>query len=120
MVQDEAAASVVLLLDPQPGEKVADICASPGGKALFAASLVSGGGAAEQQGRVMAVDLNARRVALLKRSADAQGLASVVSAVAADSTLLPEERPRLRGVFDRVLVDAPCTGAGPCAAPRGR
>lgn len=117
VVQDEAAASVVLLLDPRPGERVADICASPGGKALFAAALVSGGGAAagaaqQQQGRVLAVDVNPGRVALLKRAAEAQGLAEVVSAVAADSTTLPDERPRLRGVLDRVLVDAPCTGLG--------
>lgn len=110
-MQDEAAASVVLLMDPQPGDRIADVCASPGGKALFAASLVAGGGAAAG-GRVLAVDINPKRIDLLKRSAAAQGLSEVVSAVAADSTKLPDERPRFKAVFDKVLVDAPCTGLG--------
>lgn len=41
-VQDESAGLVVLLLDPQPGERILDACAAPGGKALFAAARMRG------------------------------------------------------------------------------
>ncbi|HUL84168.1 MAG TPA: transcription antitermination factor NusB [Actinomycetota bacterium] len=97
-VQDQASAFVVRVLDPQPGERVADVCAAPGGKALHVAALVG-------SGVVAAADLAPARVALIRRQADRLGLRPAV--LVQDGT-----RPALRGGFDRVLVDAPCSGIG--------
>lgn len=103
-IQDQASAFVVEALDPQPGERVADVCAAPGGKALAAACLVQPGGL------VVASDVAPRRLGLIRKSADRLGLDPLL--VAQDATA-----PALRGPFDRVLVDAPCSGIG---AARGR
>jgi 16S rRNA (cytosine967-C5)-methyltransferase len=98
-VQDQASAFVVRVLDPQPGERVLDACAAPGGKAVFAACL------ALPNGLVVATDLSAARLALVARQA--RRLRIRVELVAMDATA-----PAVRGPFDRVLVDAPCSGIG--------
>jgi 16S rRNA (cytosine967-C5)-methyltransferase len=98
-VQDQASAFVVRVLDPQPGERVLDACAAPGGKAVFAACL------AVPNGLVVAADLSAARLALVARQA--RRLRVRVELVAMDATA-----PAVRGPFDRVLVDAPCSGIG--------
>jgi 16S rRNA (cytosine967-C5)-methyltransferase len=100
-VQDEAAALIVRLLDPRPGESIVDACAAPGGKALYAASLMGG------RGVVHAVDINERRLGLLSRSAKAFGLDNI-SAHVGDFGSLAASLP----ASDRVLLDAPCTGLG--------
>lgn len=100
VVQDEAAALVVRLLDPQPGDVVRDVCAAPGGKALYAAARMG------NQGRVLATDLHAGRTRLVARTAAAHGL-TAVEAAAADARAL-EGPPDA----DRVLLDAPCSGTG--------
>ena len=98
-IQDHASAFVVRVLDPHPGEQIADICAAPGGKALHAAALV---GASDG---VVAADRSQRRVGLIRREARRLGLAPWL--VVHDAT-----QPALGGGFDRVLVDAPCSGIG--------
>lgn len=95
-VQDEASAYVVDVLDPQPGERVLDACAGPGGKATDIAC---------RAGSVVAADLTERRVALVRRSAERLG-------VKANLLVQDAATPGLRGGFDRVLVDAPCSGIG--------
>lgn len=98
-VQDQASAFVVRVLDPRQGERVADVCAAPGGKALHAAALVG-------SGKVTAADLAPARIALVRRQAERLGLPTGL--VVHDAT-----RPALRpNGFDRVLVDAPCSGIG--------
>jgi len=98
-VQDQASAFVVAALDPRPGDRVYDACAAPGGKAFFAAERVGTGGA------VLAADVSPRRVRLI---ADAGArLGSAPWLLAHDAT-----RPAVAGSFDRVLVDAPCSGLG--------
>jgi 16S rRNA (cytosine967-C5)-methyltransferase len=99
-VQDEAAGLVVRVLDPQPGERVLDGAAAPGGKAVYAAQRM------QDRGEVVAVDLHEARTALVRRAAEAQGV-TIVRAVAADLRTFEAEAP-----FDRVLLDAPCTGLG--------
>jgi len=100
-VQDEASQLVVELLDPRPGERVLDACAAPGAKATAIAERVG------PDGVVVAVDRHERRLGLVARDAERLGLANLRLRVA-DATALPDDV----GDFDRVLVDAPCSGLG--------
>ena len=97
-VQDQASALVVSALDPRPGERILDACAGPGGKAADAACRAAGG-------MTVAADLTERRVRLVVDTAARLG---------ADVRVLVQDarRPALREGFDRVLVDAPCSGLG--------
>ena len=99
-VQDEAAGLVVRVLDPQPGEAVLDAAAAPGGKAVYAAQRMGAG-------RLVALDVSEAKTALVAKAAQAQGVADLVETVAADLTAWTPPRP-----FDRVLLDAPCSGTG--------
>ena len=99
-VQDEAAGLVVRALGPQPGEAVLDAAAAPGGKAVYAALRM------DNEGEVLALDVSEAKAALVRQSAERQG-APIVEAVAGDLTAWAP--PRL---FDRVLLDAPCSGTG--------
>lgn len=97
--QDLASQRVAEAVGVQPGQRVADICAAPGGKA----TLFGHAGAAV----VVALDLQPQRARLIAQNAASVGTANV-SAVTADG-----RRPPLRsGCFDRVLLDAPCSGLG--------
>jgi 16S rRNA (cytosine967-C5)-methyltransferase len=98
-VQDQASAFVVTVLDPKPGERVLDVCAGPGGKTGHIAESVEPGGS------VVGADVSLPRVRLVR-----QGLARL----GARGSLLVQDgrRPALAGSFDRVLVDAPCSGIG--------
>ena len=98
-VQDEGAGLVVRLLDPQPGERVIDVCAAPGGKATYAASRM------QNQGTLLAIDAHAARLRRVEAAAQAQQL-SVIHTRSGDARTL-DMKPA-----HRVLVDAPCTGTG--------
>lgn len=98
-IQDQASAFVVRTLGPLPGERILDLCAAPGGKALFAACLVGSGGA------VVAADVRAGRIGLV--SAEAGRLRLHAQLLVQDATA-----PAVRGPFDRIMVDAPCSGVG--------
>jgi 16S rRNA (cytosine967-C5)-methyltransferase len=95
-VQDEASAYVVDVLDPQPGELILDACAGPGGKATDIAC---------RSRSVVAADVSEQRLGLVRRAAERLG---------APARLLVQDASRaaLRDGFDRVLVDAPCSGIG--------
>jgi 16S rRNA (cytosine967-C5)-methyltransferase len=89
---------VAAYVDARPGERVADLCAAPGGKA----TLIAGTGA-----QVAAADVHPGRAKLIATNAARLG-ATGVSTLIADG-----RRPAHRaGTFDRVLVDAPCSGLG--------
>ncbi len=101
-LQDPAAMAVGTLLVPQPGEWVLDLCAAPGGKATHLASLLG------NQGLLVANDVDWRRARALVENLERWGARNV---------LILNERPerlaeRWAGYFDRVLVDAPCSGEG--------
>lgn len=102
VIQDEASQLVSLLLDPQPGEQVLDMCAAPGGKATHLAQLMA------DRGLVTATDLNQRRVRKISESAERLGLACIRPLVA--DALQPGYLAGQQ--FDRVLLDAPCSGLG--------
>jgi 16S rRNA (cytosine967-C5)-methyltransferase len=98
-VQDQASAFVVRALDPQPGDRILDACAAPGGKTAYVASLVG------ESGAVVGADVHPGRVGLIRKGAARLGVHPLV--LAQDATA-----PALRPGFDRILVDAPCTGLG--------
>jgi 16S rRNA (cytosine967-C5)-methyltransferase len=99
--QDEASQAVVTVLDPQPGDRVLDTCAAPGGKATAAGERVGA------DGLVVAADVHPGRARLVRRAAARLRLGHVHAVVADGRTL-----PVAGRTFDRVLVDAPCTGLG--------
>ncbi|MGH0032687.1 MAG: 16S rRNA (cytosine(967)-C(5))-methyltransferase RsmB [Myxococcota bacterium] len=103
-VQDEASQLVVGLLDPRPGQRVLDVCAAPGGKATAMAERVG------VEGSVLALDRNERRLDLARRAARRLGLGNLACRTHDASRPLEQVVPE--GGFDRVLVDAPCTGLG--------
>jgi 16S rRNA (cytosine967-C5)-methyltransferase len=98
-LQDESAGLPVILLDPQPGETILDLCAAPGGKTTFIAELL------KNKGRVLAVDKNREKIKLLRENCRRLGINSV-KYFCGDATNF-QVRP-----VDRVLVDAPCSGLG--------
>ena len=101
-IQDEASMLVARLLEPQPGELVADACAAPGTKATHLAELM------RNRGKILAMDPHAGRLKLLARSAARLG-ATIIEAHAGPVTSFA---PRWKTRCDRVLVDAPCSNVG--------
>jgi 16S rRNA (cytosine967-C5)-methyltransferase len=101
VVQDEASQLVGRFAGAQPGERVLDACASPGGKTIQMAAAMRG------RGLLVASDVRGRRIDLLRRTVEHSGAANV-SVVQADArAALP-----FGALFDRVLLDAPCSGLG--------
>jgi 16S rRNA (cytosine967-C5)-methyltransferase len=98
-VQDEASVLVASALEASPGERVLDACAAPGGKAADLACRV------RPDGTLVAADVLPKRLDLVRRTAERLGVRVLL--VAQDA-----RRPALRGAFDAVLVDAPCSGLG--------
>ncbi len=98
-VQDEGSQLVACLCDPKPGERVLDLCAGGGGKALALASMLGG------KGSVIAHDVDPGRLADTRRRARRSGLGNV----RAVESLSEVER---LGPFGLVLVDAPCSSSG--------
>jgi 16S rRNA (cytosine967-C5)-methyltransferase len=101
-VQDEAAQLVVMGLAPKPGEVVLDACAAPGGKTTHMAQ------AMDDQGRIMALDLKAQRLQLVRENCERLGI-RIVECLLGDSRTVKGLK-NLK--FDRILVDAPCSGLG--------
>ena len=98
-VQDEASVLVAEAVQVEPGDRVLDACAAPGGKAAHLACRVG------ERGLVVGADLHEGRARLVR--AGARRLGVRVAALVQDAS-----HPALRGTFDAVLVDAPCSGLG--------
>ena len=98
-IQDESAALPCLLLGPQAGDRVFDLCAAPGGKTTHIAELMKG------EGEIIAVDKYESKLGFIKGGCERLGLQNVKLA-AFDASFL--ELPPA----DRVLIDAPCSGLG--------
>ncbi|MCM2356615.1 MAG: 16S rRNA (cytosine(967)-C(5))-methyltransferase RsmB [Geobacteraceae bacterium] len=102
-VQDESSQLAAILLGPQPGERVLDVCAAPGGKTTHMAQLM------ENRGAILACDAAPRKLALIEESAARLGIAIIETLPLNAARPLPAmEESR----FDRILVDAPCSGLG--------
>lgn len=102
-VQGEASQMIGFLLEPQPGERILDACAAPGGKTTHLAELMG------DNGEVVATDISARGLEKLRASVQRLRLESI-RIVHADAS--EESKATLDGPYDRILVDAPCTGLG--------
>jgi 16S rRNA (cytosine967-C5)-methyltransferase len=100
-VQDEASQLVTLAVGARSGERVLDLCASPGGKTTAMAADM------EDAGVLIASDVRQRRMSLLRDTVAASGATHVHVVRIAPDGQLP-----FSGSFDRVLVDAPCSGLG--------
>lgn len=118
-VEDEAAQLIPPLLDVQPGQRVLDACAAPGGKATHLAALM------ENRGDLVAVDRAAVRLDLVLENCRRLGVTSVTPVVGDVRALIGQETPSskpqarrpagqaaLLQPFDRILLDAPCSGLG--------
>ncbi len=101
-LQEPSAMAPAALLRPQPGDRVLDLCAAPGGKSTQIADALAG------SGLLVANELNPKRAKILSRNIERMGIANA---------LVLNMHPRdletpLAGYFDKVLVDAPCSGEG--------
>ena len=101
-VQDPASRLSVLAAGAEPGMRVLDCCAAPGGKS-FAAAI-----AMENQGELVSCDLHPHKKKLIQAGADRLGL-TIITPKTADGKVF---RPEWESAFDLVLVDAPCSGLG--------
>ena len=101
-LQEPSAMAVAELLDPQPGERVLDLCAAPGGKSTHLAARMSG------DGLLVANETHPKRVWELAENLERWGARNVIITNESPTRLAD----RLPGFFDRVLVDAPCSGEG--------
>ena len=101
-LQEPSAMAPAELLDPQPGERVLDLCAAPGGKSTQLAGKLLG------KGLLVCNEINAKRAKILSGNMERLGISNA---------LVLNEHPkklteRFAGYFDKILVDAPCSGEG--------
>ena len=101
-VQDESSMLVAGLVAPQPGMAVLDMCSAPGGKTTHLAQLM------QNKGSIIACDVHEHKLQLIAENAARLGI-SIIKPTLNDGTI---ERAEWLGKFDRVLVDAPCSGMG--------
>ncbi len=116
-IEDEAAQLIPPLLDPQPGERILDACAAPGGKTTHLAQLMG------NRGSIVALDSRKERLDRLIANCRRLGI-SMVQAYPCDVSVdIPQNphsvsspssipSPVMEQAFDRVLVDVPCSGLG--------
>ena len=101
-LQEASAMAPVALLDPQPGEKICDLCSAPGGKTTQIAGRMMG------RGFLLCNEYSPKRAKILSRNIERMAVSNALV------TNEPTDRlaARFPGFFDRVLVDAPCSGEG--------
>ena len=101
-LQEASAMAPVMLLDPQPGEKICDLCSAPGGKTTQIAGRMQG------KGFLLCNEWSPKRARILSRNIERMAVSNALVTNEETANLAK----RLPGFFDRVLVDAPCSGEG--------
>ena len=101
-LQEASAMAPVALLDPQPGERVCDLCAAPGGKTTQIAGRMMG------EGFLLCNEFSPKRAKILSRNIERMAVANAL-VTNEDTAALAKRFP---GSFDKVLIDAPCSGEG--------
>ncbi len=102
-VQDESSQLASLFLAPEPGENLLDLCAAPGGKATHLAQLM------ENRGALLACDRDGRKLGRIEETAARLGI-GIIGTMALDASVPLASLEDRR--FDRILLDAPCSGLG--------
>ena len=100
--QEPSAMSAVTVLDPQPGDKILDMCAAPGGKTTQIAAALEG------KGLLWSNEYIRKRAQILLSNVERMGIRNCVVSNAHPDAIAQ----KLKGFFNRVLVDAPCSGEG--------
>ena len=101
-LQEASAMSAVALLDPQPGERIADLCSAPGGKSTQIAGRMKG------EGFLLCNEWSPKRAKILSQNIERLGVANAL----VTNETVDRLAAKLPGYFDRVLIDAPCSGEG--------
>ena len=101
-LQEASAMSAVSMLDPQPGERVCDLCAAPGGKSTQIAGRMAG------EGFLLCNEYSPKRAKILAQNIERLGVANAL----VTNETVDRLAGYLPGFFDRVLIDAPCSGEG--------
>ena len=101
-VQDRSAYCAVLAADPQPGMRVLDVCAAPGGKSITSAVLM------KNEGQIISCDIHKNKLGLISSNAERLGI-GIIDTAAADAR---EYDPTFESKFDVVIADVPCSGFG--------
>lgn len=101
-VQDESAMLVAHVLQPKAGERILDMCSAPGGKSMHMAGMM------QNEGEIIACDIHAHKLELIAKNAQRLGI-TCIKPTLQDGMVLREE---WIGKFDKVLLDAPCSGLG--------
>ena len=101
-LQEASAMAPAALLDPKPGERVLDLCAAPGGKSTQLAGKMQG------RGLLVCNEINSKRAKILASNIERLGIANALVLNEHPQRL----EPRFKGYFDKILVDAPCSGEG--------
>lgn len=110
-VQDESSQLVAWAVDPDPRHRIIDLCAGPGGKSTHIAELMAlkGEGRPSSAPAIMSVDVHPHKSGLVQENAIRLGLDKWIRTVTQDARVMAKEYEER---FDRVLVDAPCSGTG--------
>ena len=101
-LQEASAMSAVALLNPQPGERIADLCSAPGGKSTQIAGRMQG------EGFLLCNEWSPKRAKILSQNIERLGVANAM----VTNETVDRLACKLPGYFDRVLIDAPCSGEG--------
>lgn len=106
-VQDESSMLVAPALNVSPNHQVLDACAAPGGKTMHvAASFLD----EEKGGKIIALDIHHHKINLINQNANRQDVKNIVEAIELDARNVLDKFEK--GTFDRILIDAPCSGLG--------
>ena len=108
LIQDRSSQWVAPLLNPIKGDKILDACAAPGTKTTHLAQLI------KDEGQILALDRSDFRLNLLKENLERLDIKSVKT-LKIDSTKLKDIKPEYINHFDKILIDAPCSGLGTLA-----
>ncbi|MEY8356341.1 RsmF rRNA methyltransferase first C-terminal domain-containing protein [Lachnospiraceae bacterium 54-53] len=101
-IQEPSAMAVVELLDPRPGERILDLCAAPGGKTTHIAGRMGG------KGFLLSNEIHPSRARILSQNVERMGIGNGVVSNEEPGSLAV----RFPAFFDRIVVDAPCSGEG--------
>ena len=107
-VQDRSSQLIAPSLEPLPGENILDACAAPGGKSTHIAELI------DNKGKIWSVDRSSRRSKKIFANSERLGI-NCLQPLVADSNKLLAKHPEWKSFFDRILIDAPCSGLGTLA-----